>query len=172
MSPGRTLVKRKTSAETTSSVPTASVRRWAMSLRIKRAPAGLRGRCLGVLPGPPYAGGPVTRVRSTQCACLLLALKLREIELHELDRRNVTAAVRALGGDDPLERRDDLPALLGQHLPGLLVELAAGGRVHGGVGLLDQRVELRHLPVRLRVRSVLEVGDRQRQPRGAGRPGR
>ena len=39
ISPGRTLVKKKTIAETHTSVPTASPRRWTMSLRIKRGPA-------------------------------------------------------------------------------------------------------------------------------------
>src|SRR6266516_5412779 len=117
-------------------------------------------------PGRPIRATRVTRDRSTRWLALL-ALEVREIELHELDRRDVAAAVRALGGDDTLERGDDFPALLGEYLPGLLVKRAAGGRVHGGVCLLDQRVEGRHLPVRLRVRRVLQVGDREGQSRRA-----
>src|SRR5581483_3966677 len=54
------------------------------------------------------------------------AREVREVELDELDRRRVAGAGRALRGDHSLEHRDDLAALQGEHLLGLLVDLAAG----------------------------------------------
>src|SRR2546430_8371315 len=140
MSPGRTSVKKKTNAETVSSVTSASARREAVSLKIT---------CETTAPGPREAA------RAPGCyAVLALAANRPEVGPHDLDPRRVAAAVRAEAGDGLDEDRDDLAALEGQDLHCLPVEREPLRRVDGRVRPVEQRVERRVLPVRLGIRRV------------------
>src|SRR4051812_30825250 len=128
MSPGSTLVKKNTTADTTSNVPTAVTRRCAMSLRITVSVESSSSRAGNATRAAPRSGRP--GCESALAPCALVALQMRQVELDELDRRLVARAVRALRRDDALEHRDDLAARQAQHLLRLLVDLAAGRRVH------------------------------------------
>ena len=72
----------------------------------------------------------------------LRAGHVHEIDVRDLDVRVEPGAARALGVDVVDKHRDDHPALFGQDLLRLLVQLGALGLVRLGVGLVQQGVEV------------------------------
>src|SRR5262245_56285429 len=144
----------KTMKETNSSVSSDS----------RTLPITRRDMVIALPPPPPNHASAASRAGpwpGTRRSPLAAAAKILEVQIEVLRPRLIPRAALAHGKHLVDEHRDDHAALGRQHLAGLLVELDALRRVDGGVGLEQQGVVIRPLPVGLLPLGALGVGDRK-----------